>query len=47
VFFFLDAYFWFVPNFFIIMTIVLFEGLLGGWTYVNAFYRLRKEVSTN
>ncbi|XP_062520770.1 battenin-like isoform X2 [Corticium candelabrum] len=48
VFLFLVARFQFIPattvGVLIIFGIILYEGLLGGGTYVNAFYRITKEV---
>ncbi|CAG0914428.1 unnamed protein product [Notodromas monacha] len=44
VIFMLQAVFGYLPNFYVVVTLVLFEGLLGGLTYVNAFFRLRCEM---
>jgi len=35
----------FVPSIWIIFAVILFEGLLGGATYVNAFYMISEEVA--
>ena len=40
----LEARFHFLPSVWIMFIIVLYEGLLGGACYVNAFYRISKEV---
>jgi battenin len=37
---FLDAYFRIIPSIWFIFAIIFWEGLLGGSTYVNAFYRI-------
>ncbi|XP_037070403.1 battenin-like [Pollicipes pollicipes] len=37
-FFFCEAYFLFVPSFWLVALLVLWEGLLGGAAYVNTFY---------
>jgi len=39
-----EAYFHFLPSVWIMFVIVLYEGLLGGACYVNAFYRISQEV---
>ncbi|XP_068703024.1 battenin-like [Montipora foliosa] len=39
-----EAYFHFLPSVWIMFVIILYEGLLGGACYVNAFYRISKEV---
>ena len=39
-----EAYFHFLPTVWIMFVIILYEGLLGGACYVNAFYRISKEV---
>ncbi|KAL9972491.1 hypothetical protein ACROYT_G018803 [Oculina patagonica] len=39
-----EAYFHFLPSVWIMFIIVLYEGLLGGGCYVNAFYRISQEV---
>lgn len=33
-----------IPNFGIVISLIIYEGLLGGFTYVNTFYRIKKEV---
>lgn len=33
-----------IPSFYIIIALIIYEGLLGGFTYVNAFYRIKKEI---
>ncbi|PSN31286.1 hypothetical protein C0J52_22287, partial [Blattella germanica] len=45
VFFVFEAMYLFVPSIWIILTVILWEGLLGGATYVNTFYRISMEVS--
>ena len=45
-FFFCEAVYQFLPSFWLMVVLVLWEGLLGGATYVNAFYHIAKEVST-
>jgi len=32
-----------LPNVWVVFVIILYEGLLGGSAYVNAFYNLRQE----
>lgn len=44
VFIFFEAYFLFLPSFWIVVAIVLYEGLLGGCAYVNTFYRISQEI---
>ncbi|XP_037527610.1 battenin isoform X2 [Rhipicephalus sanguineus] len=44
-FIFSEAYFLFLPSFWIVVVIVLYEGLLGGAAYVNTFYRISKDVA--
>lgn len=41
-----EAYFHFLPSVWIMFIIILYEGLLGGACYVNAFYRISKEVKS-
>ena len=41
-----EAYFHFLPSVWIMFLIVLYEGLLGGACYVNAFYRISQEVKS-
>uniref|UniRef100_A0A1E1XFC9 Battenin n=1 Tax=Amblyomma aureolatum TaxID=187763 RepID=A0A1E1XFC9_9ACAR len=45
VFIFSEAYFLFLPSFWIVVIVVLYEGLLGGAAYVNTFYRISKDVA--
>lgn len=33
-----------IPSFYIIILLIIYEGLLGGFTYVNTFFRVKKEV---
>lgn len=33
-----------IPSFYLVIALIIYEGLLGGFTYVNAFYRVKKEV---
>ncbi|XP_056646881.1 battenin [Diorhabda sublineata] len=39
-----EAIFYYIPNFYIVVALVLWEGLLGGSSYVNTFYRISNEV---
>ncbi|KAK2148807.1 hypothetical protein LSH36_481g00020 [Paralvinella palmiformis] len=41
----LQIFFRFIPSIWIIFVIILYEGLLGGATYVNAFYRISSEIT--
>lgn len=34
-----------IPSFYLVIALIIYEGLLGGFTYVNAFYRVKKEVN--
>lgn len=34
-----------IPSFYIVITLIVYEGLLGGFTYVNTFFRVKKEVA--
>lgn len=34
-----------IPSFYLVIALIIYEGLLGGFTYVNTFYRIKKEVS--
>lgn len=47
IFFSFEAIFMFTPSIWIIFSIIFFEGLLGGGTYVNTFYRMGKEIPAN
>lgn len=40
-----EAIYYYIPNFYIVVVLVLWEGLLGGSSYVNTFYRISTEVS--
>ncbi|KAL5475113.1 hypothetical protein EMCRGX_G027171 [Ephydatia muelleri] len=42
---FCEAIYGFIPSFWITISIVLFEGLMGGAVYANAFYYITKQVS--
>ncbi|GFR62223.1 battenin [Elysia marginata] len=42
----LQVFFRFIPSFWIILAIVLWEGLLGGAAYVNTFYKLTNEIES-
>lgn len=33
-----------IPSFYIVIGIIVYEGLLGGFTYANTFYRMKKEL---
>ena len=46
VLFYLEAEFMFIPFILITFCVILFEGLLGGATYANAFYRVRNEIES-
>ncbi|BES90926.1 CLN3 protein [Nesidiocoris tenuis] len=39
-----EAIYSYIPNFFIVVALVLWEGLLGGLSYVNTYNRLNKEI---
>ncbi|KAL1493451.1 hypothetical protein ABEB36_011500 [Hypothenemus hampei] len=41
-----EAIYYYIPNFYIIVALVLWEGLLGGLAYVNTYYRIANEVSS-
>ncbi|KAM7288171.1 putative cln3/battenin [Ixodes scapularis] len=43
-FIFSEAYLLFLPSFWIVVVVVLYEGLLGGSAYVNTFYRISQDV---
>ncbi|KAK5971085.1 Battenin [Trichostrongylus colubriformis] len=43
-FFMLNAIYAFIPNFGIVCAIVLYEGLIGGGSYVNTFHHIHKKV---
>lgn len=43
-FLFCESLYWFIPSFWITFVIILYEGLLGGGVYVNAFYAIAKQV---
>ncbi|RCN35349.1 CLN3 protein [Ancylostoma caninum] len=43
-FFLLNAIYAFLPNFGIVCAIVLYEGLIGGGSYVNTFHHIHKKV---
>uniref|UniRef100_A0A915C4J6 Battenin n=1 Tax=Parascaris univalens TaxID=6257 RepID=A0A915C4J6_PARUN len=45
VLFFLDALYFFIPHIGIIFTLILFEGLFGGSSYVNTFDRIHNYVA--
>ncbi|VDL62951.1 unnamed protein product [Nippostrongylus brasiliensis] len=44
-FFLFEAIYWFVPNIGIIFALIIFEGLLGGASYVNTFNKIHRMVS--
>lgn len=44
IFFGFEAIYMFTPSFWIIIAMIVFEGLLGGGAYVNTFYRMSKEI---
>ncbi|CAG9759289.1 unnamed protein product [Ceutorhynchus assimilis] len=39
-----DAIYYYIPNIYIVLALVLWEGLLGGAAYVNTYYRISNEV---
>lgn len=43
-FFMLNAIYAFIPNFAIVCGIILYEGLIGGASYVNTFHHIHKKV---
>uniref|UniRef100_A0AC34R013 Battenin n=1 Tax=Panagrolaimus sp. JU765 TaxID=591449 RepID=A0AC34R013_9BILA len=47
VFFTFDAVYFFVPQIWIIFILILYEGLLGGSSYVNTYNRLHQDVPAN
>ncbi len=47
VFFYVATWYLFIPYFWITMIVVLYEGLLGGGVYVNAFYSISIQVSNS
>ena len=44
VFLYFEAVYLFIPSFWITLFIALYEGLLGGAVYANAFYAISKNV---
>ncbi|KAJ8981481.1 hypothetical protein NQ317_007007 [Molorchus minor] len=40
-----EVIYYYIPNFYIVVALVLWEGLLGGSSYVNTFYRISNEVA--
>ncbi|XP_054280890.1 battenin isoform X2 [Macrosteles quadrilineatus] len=44
IFFTFESLFSFLPNIYVVLAAVLWEGLLGGAAYVNTFYKINKEV---
>lgn len=46
VLFFLETIYLVLPSFWIVFLLVLYEGLLGGAVYANAFYSISKQVNT-
>lgn len=47
IFFGFEAVYMFTPSVWIILGMIIFEGLLGGGAYVNTFYRMSKEIPAN
>ena len=45
VFFFYEAYYLFLPSYWLVVALVLWEGVLGGAAYVNTFYSVYHKVS--
>lgn len=43
-FFMLNAIYSFIPNFAIVCGIILYEGLIGGASYVNTFHHIHKKI---
>lgn len=33
-----------IPSIYIVIALIIYEGLLGGFTYVNTFFRIKKEI---
>lgn len=46
VFFLAETLYSFTPNIFIVFAIIVYEGLLGGSAYSNAYYSIMKNVIT-
>ncbi|KAK5639001.1 hypothetical protein RI129_011493 [Pyrocoelia pectoralis] len=44
IFFTTEAIFYYIPNFWIVLALTFWEGLLGGAAYVNTFYKISKEI---
>lgn len=44
VFFTFDAIYFFIPHIWIVFILILYEGLLGGSSYVNTFDRIHREI---
>ncbi|XP_030748507.1 battenin [Sitophilus oryzae] len=40
-----EAIYYYIPSFYIVVALVLWEGLLGGSSYVNTYYRITNEVA--
>nr|CAH7768463.1 unnamed protein product [Callosobruchus chinensis] len=40
-----EVLYYYIPSYYIVVALVLWEGLLGGSSYVNTFYRISTEVS--
>lgn len=39
-----QVFYRFIPSIWIIFAIIVWEGLLGGWAYVNTFYKMTNEI---
>lgn len=39
-----EVLFYYIPSFWIVLALTLWEGLLGGSAYVNTFYKISTEV---
>ena len=47
IFFFCASIYLFLPSFWLTFVLVLYEGVLGGGIYVNAFYTITLQVSVS
>lgn len=39
-----EVIFYYIPNFYIVVALTFWEGLLGGAAYVNTFYSISEKV---
>ena len=42
----LQVFFKFIPSIWIMFILIVYEGILGGFAYVNTFYRITQEVTS-